>query len=163
MATFLRRDNPDLSVRFHPEREIVQDRTLLVTVYVRGKLKRTLIKNTRKTSMKMQHLFALAILAMVPSTAFAQSSGSEEDIQFRSIDFTSQVLELHNYGDTSWDLDGWRFCTHDVSDGFDYTSTGGLNGTSIAAGDSLASSITFNTASMVQMLAVSQIRAVASQ
>lgn len=88
--------------------------------------------------MKLHLLLALAIVAFAPTFALAQTSGSEEDIQFRSVDFGSQVLELHNFGTSTQALDGWRFCTHDVSDGFDYTSSGGLNGFSLAAGESLS-------------------------
>ncbi len=87
--------------------------------------------------MKTHLLIALAVVALVPSMAQAQTSGSEEDIQFRTIDFSSQILELHNYGSSTWDMSGWRFCTHDEIDGFDYTSSSGLNGFSLAAGESL--------------------------
>ena len=87
--------------------------------------------------MKILHVFALAAIAFAPTTVVAQSPGSAEDIQFRSIDFENQILELHNFGSDSLDLDGWRFCTHDVSDGFDYTSATGLNGFSLEAGESL--------------------------
>jgi hypothetical protein len=43
---------------------------------------------------------------------------------------------LHNFGSTSVDLDGWRFCSHDETDGFDYTGSTGLNGQSLGAGQS---------------------------
>ncbi len=87
--------------------------------------------------MKIHLMIALAIVAILPSIAQAQTAGSAEDVQFRSIDFQSQILELHNYGASNQDLSGWRFCTHDVSDGFDYTSSGGLNGFSLDPGESL--------------------------
>jgi hypothetical protein len=87
--------------------------------------------------MKVRLILAVAVAVVVPAFAIAQTSGSEEDVQFRSIDFATQILELHNYGSSSWALDGWRFCSHDVSDGFDYTSSGGLDGITLAAGESL--------------------------
>jgi len=89
------------------------------------------------TPMKIHLWIALAVVALMPSMVEAQTAGSEEDVQFRSIDFVSQVLELHNYGGSNQDLSGWRFCTHDVSDGRDYSSAAGLNGFSLAPGESL--------------------------
>jgi len=88
--------------------------------------------------MKLLHVFAMIAMLIAPATVAAQSSGSEEDVQFRSIDFENQVLEIHNFGSSGRDLDGWRFCTHDVSDGFDYTSSAGLNGVTLGAGESLS-------------------------
>lgn len=78
----------------------------------------------------------LLVYVLPGSAAFAQTSGSEEDVQIRSIDFANQTLELHNFGATLWAMDGWRFCTHDEIDGFDYTSSTGFNGHSIASGGS---------------------------
>lgn len=87
--------------------------------------------------MRLHYLLTVAIVCFAPTLAFAQSAGSEEDVQFRSIDFGSQVLELYNFGSSTLNLDGWIFCSHDVSDGFDYSSGAGLNGVSLAAGESL--------------------------
>ncbi|MEM7457580.1 MAG: hypothetical protein AAF456_24840, partial [Planctomycetota bacterium] len=80
---------------------------------------------------------AVACCLILPSALSAQTQGTVEDVQFRSIDLQTQVLELHNYGTVTRSLNGWRFCTHDEIDGFDYTATGGLNGFSLAAGESL--------------------------
>jgi len=88
--------------------------------------------------MKITILLTMIALLAVPAIADAQTAGSAEDVQFRSLDFDNQILELHNFGSSSVGLDGWRFCTHDVSDGFDYTSAAGLNGVSLAAGESLS-------------------------
>ncbi len=60
-----------------------------------------------------------------------------DNIQFKSIDFETNVVEMHNFGDSAQSLDGWRFCTHDASVVRRYSSAGGLNGVSIAAGESL--------------------------
>ena len=57
-------------------------------------------------------------------------------IQFRSIDFEDGLIEVHNFGDTAVDLTGWRFCSHDTDQERRYTSAGGLNGRTLAAGAS---------------------------
>lgn len=88
--------------------------------------------------MKPYLVFVAVAFAALPTLAQAQLIGSAEDVQIRSVDFNSQVLELFNFGSSSLDLDGWRFCTHDEVDGFDYTSSSGLNGVSLAAGSSLS-------------------------
>jgi len=67
----------------------------------------------------------------------ATVAGTSQDIQFSNINFETQVIELHNFGSDEISLDGWRFCSHDETDGFDYTSSTGFNGQSIAAGESL--------------------------
>jgi len=72
------------------------------------------------------------------SLSFAQINGdATESVQIRSIDLQAEVLELHNFGTGSQSLNGWRFCSHDELDGFDYTSPTGLNGQTLAAGESL--------------------------
>ena len=60
-----------------------------------------------------------------------------DNIQFRSIDFETNVVELRNFGTGSQSLTGWRFCSHDGSVVRRYSSTGGLNGISVAGGESL--------------------------
>ena len=82
-------------------------------------------------------IVGLAVFAVTGSHAIAQVAGSEEDVQIRSINLETQVLELHNFGDVARPLNGWRFCSHDEIDGFDYTSPTGLNGMSLKAGGSL--------------------------
>ena len=59
------------------------------------------------------------------------------DIQIRSVDFTTNVVELHNFGVATESLDGWRFCTQDENQTFVYSLTTGLNGKSLAPGASL--------------------------
>ena len=88
--------------------------------------------------LKMKHtkLIPILVLASALSSSAATVAGSFRDIQFSNIDFTNQVVELHNFGSDTIALDGWRFCSHDETDGFDYTSSSGLNGQSIAAGES---------------------------
>ncbi len=89
--------------------------------------------------MKRNTLLLGAILAIAMQTCVAaQVAGTDQDVQIGNIDFSSQVLELTNFGSTSWALDGWRFCTHDEASGFRYTSSAGLNGQTLAAGESLS-------------------------
>lgn len=84
------------------------------------------------------HQFLAALAAfLAPGFALAQSVGTFRDVQLRSVDLVDQVLELHNFGSSALDLDGWRICSHDEIDGFDYTGAAGLNGQTLAAGESL--------------------------
>ncbi|MEM7231598.1 MAG: hypothetical protein AAF517_05470 [Planctomycetota bacterium] len=77
---------------------------------------------------------ALTFLALLSTAA---ASAAPRDVQIRAIDFDDGTIELRNYGDGNEDLDGWRFCTHDENRRRVYSSTSGLNGVSIAAGESL--------------------------
>ncbi|HPF41315.1 MAG TPA: hypothetical protein P5081_11940 [Phycisphaerae bacterium] len=61
----------------------------------------------------------------------------DRDIQFRYIDFTAGTIELYNFGGTDYDLSGWRFCSFDENQAFQYTAATGLNGVSIGAGATL--------------------------
>ena len=89
--------------------------------------------------MKLHTLILGAIFAIaVQNCAAAQVAGSDRDVQIADIDFTTQVLELTNFGSSTVDLSGWRFCTHDEVDGFDYTSSAGLSGQTLAAGETLS-------------------------
>ena len=72
-------------------------------------------------------------LAMGASAA----SAAPRDVQFRSVNLSTNVVELHNFGDTSEDLSGWRFCSHDAAVVRRYSASGGLNGVSIGPGESL--------------------------
>ena len=59
------------------------------------------------------------------------------DIQFRSVNFETSVIELYNFGEDTENLDGWRFCSHDENQVRRYSSNTGLNNISLAAGESL--------------------------
>ena len=85
-----------------------------------------------KTLITSATLLASAMLSQGATVA-----GTSQDIQFSSINLETQVIELRNFGSSTIDLDGWRFCTHDETDGRDYTGANGLNGQSLAAGESL--------------------------
>lgn len=84
--------------------------------------------------------FCFVLPILIASLGFPTKpvSAAERDIQFRSVDFTTEIIELHNFGTTDQPLDGWRFCSHSDDDGeFRYTAIGGLNGVTIEAGTSL--------------------------
>ena len=86
--------------------------------------------NTRS----VMNIRTLIILLSLPASGLL---GAARDIQFKSINFVTSVVEMHNYGTTSQSLAGWRFCTHDENQIRRYSSTTGLNAVSIAAGESL--------------------------
>ena len=77
---------------------------------------------------------AAVLLAAQPALA---ASTPQREVQIKSVDFTTGVIELHNFGGSSVDLSGWRFCTHDEDQVRQYSSSTGLNGVSIGAGSSL--------------------------
>ena len=61
---------------------------------------------------------------------------SPRDVQIKSIDFEIGIVELFNFSMDTQPLDGFRFCTQDDNETLKYTSSGGFNGKTIAAGDS---------------------------
>ena len=78
-------------------------------------------------------LFALLVFGALAPRADA----APRDVQIVGIDFDTQVIELFNFGTTTEDLDGWRFCSHDATFVRRYSSSAGLNGVSIDPGASL--------------------------
>ena len=76
-------------------------------------------------------------LLFVLSLAFVASLFGQRAVQFREVDFTTSVIEIHNFGATAQALDGWRFCSHDEDQVRRYSSGTGLNGVVIAGGESL--------------------------
>ncbi len=62
---------------------------------------------------------------------------AERDVQFRSANFETAVLELHNCGGEDIDLSNWRFCSHDDNQVRQYTGSDGLDGVTIEAGTSV--------------------------
>ncbi|MEM9083910.1 MAG: hypothetical protein AAGB34_09975 [Planctomycetota bacterium] len=79
------------------------------------------------------------IASTTASTAatFLMTSGTERDVQIRSIDFENGIIELFNFSNIDYDLSGWRFCSHDFDQARRYTATAGLNGVTIESGSSL--------------------------
>lgn len=78
-----------------------------------------------------------SLIALTFSLVFTTSLLANRAIQFREVDFTTSVIELHNFDTVTQALDGWRFCSHDDNQVRRYSSTSGLNGLSIPAGESL--------------------------
>jgi hypothetical protein len=74
----------------------------------------------------------VAVLAMTTAAVAAP-----RDVQIRTIDFATGVIELHNFGAASQSLNGFVFCTFDDNQTFQYTLSSGLNGQTVAAGASL--------------------------
>lgn len=82
-------------------------------------------------------LFSL-LLITIATCSLNTGLAAERDVQFTSIDFTTQIIELRNFGSTNQVLDGWRFCSHSDDDGERrYTAPAGLDGVTIEAGTSL--------------------------
>ncbi len=77
---------------------------------------------------------AAGVIAGVCGPAF----GAPRDVQFTRVDLAAGVIELTNLGETTVDLSGWRFCTHDEAVIRRYTGTAALNGVSLAPGERLA-------------------------
>jgi hypothetical protein len=73
----------------------------------------------------------VAALFSVPSFAAAR------DVQIRVVDFSTGIIELFNFGTTDELLDGYRFCTHNSTMIFLYSSRAGFNGFTVEAGTSL--------------------------
>lgn len=80
------------------------------------------------------HRFVIAVAGL---TLASSAVAAPRDIQFRTADLAGGVLELHNFGSASEDLTGWRFCSHDESVVRRYSALTGLDGVSIAPGESL--------------------------
>ena len=86
----------------------------------------------------MKYVVAVVVVVgLVGTPAWMELRAADRDVQFRSIDFTTSVVELFNFGDTLVELDGWRFCTHDENQRRRYSGPSGFDGVSLAAGESL--------------------------
>lgn len=70
------------------------------------------LRNLMNTKLATIALSAFLLLAQ---TVSAQIDTSVRYVQIRSIDLTSSVLELHNFGPNGQSLAGWRFCTHNTT------------------------------------------------
>lgn len=78
------------------------------------------------------------LLAACAAPAFAGVASPERCVQIASVDFITGVIELRNIDPAnSFDLSGWRWCSHDEDQVRRYSGFGGLNGVTIPAGGSL--------------------------
>lgn len=59
------------------------------------------------------------------------------DVQFKSIDFETSVVEVHNFGDTAQSITNWRFCSHDDNELRRYSNPGALNSITLDSEESL--------------------------
>jgi len=82
--------------------------------------------------MKNLHFSALAVAVMASA-----AQAAPRDVQMRSINFATGVVELHNFGAAAEPLNAWQFCTHDEDQSLNYSLSSGLNGESVPAGGSL--------------------------
>lgn len=87
----------------------------------------------KKSASLYKKILTIATTALLSMPLLAVPT----DIQVRSVNFTSGVLELYNFGAASQALDGWRFCSHDEDQVRRYSGSTGLNGRSIASNESL--------------------------
>ncbi len=77
-------------------------------------------------------LFAVGLFVLLTGHLAA----APRDVQIRSVNFATGVVELFNFGRTDESLGGWRFCTHDENEALRYSGFAGLNGVTIEAGTS---------------------------
>jgi hypothetical protein len=89
----------------------------------------------------MKNITALLVMVLAMASlnqmAIGQISNPNRFVQIRSLDFTTSVIELHNFGEVDRSLSGWRFCSHDEDQDRRYTNSGGLNGIVLGPGQSL--------------------------
>lgn len=81
-------------------------------------------------------LFSVAVVVL-GVISLAQHACAFRDVQFRSIDFDTAVIELHNFGDTAEPFTNWRFCTHDDDQVRRYSTSGALNSITLDPGESV--------------------------
>lgn len=74
-----------------------------------------------------------ATCALIPG---AIALAAPRDVHIRSINLTTGVIELFNYGATNQSLAGFQFCTQDADQVLVYTNGPGLNAFTIEAGTS---------------------------
>jgi len=93
---------------------------------------RTLMRRLALVATTTTLLFSLMSLCLI-----SVSNAAPRDVQIVDVDFTTQVIELFNFGSTTQDLGGWQFCSHDSTAVRRYSSATALIGVSIGAGASL--------------------------
>jgi hypothetical protein len=77
--------------------------------------------------------------ALVAASALSARTGfaAARDVKIVDVNFELEVVELFNFGTTSEDLSGWRFCSHDDNEIRRYSSSTGLNGVLVGANEPL--------------------------
>ncbi|MBZ0173409.1 MAG: hypothetical protein K8E66_13580, partial [Phycisphaerales bacterium] len=82
-------------------------------------------------------LTAAAIATLAVAGAAVAGTDPQRDVQFKSLDLGTNVLEVHNFGATAMPLDGWRFCSHSSGQARRYTAAASLNGVSLDPAESM--------------------------
>lgn len=85
----------------------------------------------------IRSIFSKITIAVTTILISLSSIALPTDIQIRSVNFNTGVLELYNFGAGTEALDGWRFCSHDENEVRRYSGSSGLNGQSLASDESL--------------------------
>lgn len=80
---------------------------------------------------------AISLLAITPIAIAGVPGQTERDVQIRSVDFETNVIEIHNYGGGNQALDGWRFCSHSSAEARRYTLPESLDGVVIPSSTSM--------------------------
>ena len=83
--------------------------------------------------MKKRNAAAVIVAGVTAASAYA----APRDIQFKSIDFVTSVVEVHNFGVATESLSGFRTCSHDEDQVRQYSSASAFKGLSLTAGESL--------------------------
>lgn len=79
-------------------------------------------------------VLALCVIASLP---IQPATAAFRDVQFKSIDFETSVIELHNFGDAAEPFTNWRFCSHDEDQQRRYSTPGALDSITLDAGSSI--------------------------
>lgn len=65
------------------------------------------------------------------------ATAASRDVQIVEVNFSTQVIELFNFGPATEDLSGWQFCSANSTFSFLYSLSTALNGVSIGPSQSL--------------------------
>lgn len=90
--------------------------------------------------MRRLTLLATTVALYFASMCFlslAVAAAAPRDVQIVDVDFTTQVIELFNFGTGTENLSGWQFCSHNGTFIRQYSTATALNGISINPGQSL--------------------------
>ena len=88
--------------------------------------------------MKQLNLKKLFCIALIPALIGSNLAlAGPRDVQITEVNMETGVVELQNLGTETESLNGWRFCSHNTSFVRRYSATAGLNGISLAPGESL--------------------------
>lgn len=85
----------------------------------------------------MNRFALLSVLVAVSALSARAGFAAARDVQIVDVDFELEIVEVFNFGTTSEDLSGWRFCSHDDNEIRRYSSSTGLNGVLIGPSEPL--------------------------